>query len=224
MYGASNWRGQYEYSHSERVERRARQETQQQEVKFPQVDPELWPAFYNYLGARGLDAGLARDNGWYPTRHAKDDVPRILIPGTRTDGHIFWQARAISSSEKRRYQSPSGGRGDALILVRPENLYTVDRAALVEGPMDALAAAECGLLGISLMGNTPNKESLEHVAKLLECVSFFFVVSDSDALCESTRNMTWLRLRTKAKAQLWYPHPYKDLADMPFEKRAARFN
>lgn len=222
MFGSS-WRGNYSYSYDERAERRAQQKDQP-EVKFPPVNPELWSAFYGYLDGRGLDAELARTNGWYPTSQAKDSIPRILIPGKRTDGKVFWQARAIDPKEKRRYESPSGVRGDALIVVEPDfGEYAAGRAALVEGPMDALAAAECGVIGISLMGNTPNKESLEHVVKLLENIQLLYIVSDSDALRESTHTMTWLRLRTKAKAQLWYPHPYKDLADMPFEKRAMRF-
>jgi len=214
----SSWRGSYSYSYDARKERR---QGVSQEARYPPVSPDLWPMFYDYLIGRGLDAGLARDSGWYPTCRAQDTLPRILIPATRTDGRIFWQARAIDGGESRRYQSPSGSRGDALIIVRPESPI-IDRAALVEGPFDALAAAECGVLGIALMGNTPNQESLEHVAALLVPISMLYVISDSDALRESTHTMTWLRLRTSAKAQLWYPHPYKDLADMPFEKRAAR--
>jgi len=130
----SSWRGSYSYSYDARKERR---QGVSQEARYPPVSPDLWPMFYDYLIGRGLDAGLARDSGWYPTCRAQDTLPRILIPATRTDGRIFWQARAIDGGESRRYQSPSGSRGDALIIVRPESPI-IDRAALVEGPFDAL--------------------------------------------------------------------------------------
>ena len=52
------------------------------------------------------------------------------------------------------------------MMVKPFGKKVVPMAVIVEGPMDALAAAGEGYYGFALMGNTPPPEVLNHVIAL----------------------------------------------------------
>jgi hypothetical protein len=69
----------------------------------------------------------------------------------------------MDSLEPKRYQSPHGSRGNAVIVVYPLR-GMVKRLVICEGPMDALAAAAVGYLGIALMGNTPPSVCFDYIA------------------------------------------------------------
>jgi len=171
-----------------------------------------------YLEGRGLDYFLAAKNMWYPSTDAGDASPRIVMPGTsHIYGNVYWQARAMDDNPKR-YQSPYAPRGDAVIVVWPRN-KRISRSVVVEGPMDALAAAELGALGVALMGATPPDESLLLTATLVRG-TICIVVADCDAVEAATRFYTFL-LDAKVDTRMAVPAPYKDLAEMPSAERKA---
>lgn len=120
-----------------------------------------------YLEQRHLDPTLAQENGWYPSLDAQDCYPRIVISAiTHKAGHVYWQARDITGKAFIRYQSPQGPRHEALVRVFPYDKPL--GIVIVEGPMDALAAAGEGYVGIALMGMTPSKATLYHLFLLIE--------------------------------------------------------
>lgn len=142
----------------------------------------LWPlmditvksqnAMITYLRRRGLNDLLAEENGWYPSRHAGDDDLRIVIPAVSpVQGHAYWQARSVDDVVFR-YKSPFGQRHGAIIRVTAFPDSKGERATpfcvVVEGPMDALAAAECGYDSFAIMGITPGKDALTYLAKLID--------------------------------------------------------
>lgn len=176
---------------------------------YPPRAEELWPQFDQYLSDRGLDPALARVNNWYPSTSAGDAVPRIVIPCTNSAGAGYWQARAMQVTDKR-YQSPSVTRGDSVVVVWP----TGDPRAVVvvEGPMDALAAAGEGCLGVALMGNTPPARVLNFVSTLASSLPVL-VVGDSDALREASHTAGALAIRGR-KTQLVMLQGAKDLAEL----------
>ncbi len=158
-----------------------------------------------YLEKRRLSWPLAKANGWYPSQDAGDWLTRIVIPAQSTQlGHAYWQARAISPSAFIRYQSPKGPRLDAVVVVTPPPSPYVSSfkwepvTVLVEGPMDALAVAECGAMGIALMGATPGTTVLRSLYKRLKPMTPVFVMPDRDAVSEGQQ--TRLALASLGKA------------------------
>ncbi len=169
-----------------------------------------------YLEARGLCFRLARRNWWYGSYCAGDRAPRIVIPATsKIPGNVYWQARAMDDNPKR-YMSPLAPRGDAVVAVWPFNKEIV-RSVVVEGPMDALAAAETGCLGVALMGATPSQDALNLTATLV-CGTICSVVADMDAQ-EPAVGFARHLWTEGISASIVLPSPYKDLAEMPLEER-----
>ncbi len=144
----------------------------------PTCRPELWEDFSEYLEARDLDPELARYNGWFPVKYK--GCKRILIPCTNLGGVPYFQARAMTDDVELRYASPLAPRDDSIVLVWPEG--KVRGCVVLEGPMDALAAAGEGYLGIALMGNTPNDVVIEHLSGYVRKFQPVYVVPDADAL------------------------------------------
>lgn len=187
----------------------------------PKVTEGLWGDMYDYLFERNLDPNLAELNGWYPTERSvtRELHDRIVIPATRTDGGpAYWQAREMFQASKLRYQSPPIDRGDSLVIVYPE---TKDKNSLqrkrnvlvvVEGPMDALAAAACGVVGIAVMGNNPKREALDHLLRW-HCGSIAtLVVADSDSVGEAGQLAGFLSSCGERPARVVTVSPTKDLA------------
>lgn len=130
------------------------------------VDPNARFLCNGYLLKRELDPVLAQDNGWFPSRDAGDSFLRIVIPCvTHKATHVYWQARDVTGKAFLRYQSPKGNRHEALCVVHPEQ--ETQGNVIVEGPLDALAAAGAGYTGYSLMGMKPSQATLMHLALLL---------------------------------------------------------
>ena len=126
----------------------------------------------HYLESRCLSFNLAVENGWYPSTVAGDIWGRIVIPATsKIPGNYYWQARAIQKGIEPRYQSPCASRGDAIVVVWPGQRVTRRQVGcVVEGPMDALAAAGVGCVGIALMGVMPPEAALALTATFLRRV------------------------------------------------------
>ena len=205
----------YQHEDDERAEeRKARRPIS---APLPLCSSNRWWQFSQYLSGRGLDPDLAHDNFWYPSLCAGDDLPRIVIPATNMTGHCYWQARAMVDTEKR-YQSPPVPRGDSIIIVWPK--YTATKMVVCEGPLDALAAAECGCLGVSLMGNAPNRGVLNHVVSI--CPSLpLLVVGDTDDLAAAAGIAVPLSMRRPTKFVMLNTRDGKDLAALTFEQRKA---
>lgn len=122
-----------------------------------------------YLEKRNLDWKLARENGWYESDDCGDKYVmyrRVVIPAvTHKAGHVYWQARDLFGHSHIRYQSPKGPRHEALVQVTPESSRL--GVVVVEGPMDALAAAGAGYVSFALMGMIPSQATLYHLILLV---------------------------------------------------------
>lgn len=205
------------YAH-EIEERRARASYDPGDREMPVfAGPEYYEEQDEYLRSRGLSPRLARENGWYPSLEAGDSALRIVMPCSPSALN-HWQARAVDPKVEKRYQSSHGKRGPAVIVAYPK---AIDRlvVVIVEGPMDALAAAGAGVIGIALMGNTPSQEARGYIAETFAGYRAL-IVPDRDSVPEAARTQWQLASRGLAvtmRAVL----PWKDLAEVPREKRAA---
>ena len=187
--------------------------------RLPSCSQRLWPKFDDYLRGRKLNHALARANNWYPSRTV-DGYDRAVVTTTSDQpGNLYWQARllgALGSAPPldlpegvRRWESPHGiARGNAVCMVWPDQKN--GRSVVVEGPMDALAAAELGFLAVGLMGVTPAIEVLDLTSRLLRG-TVCLVVPDQHATKPMAMNLIELGSRG-LKCHL-ITHPFKDLAD-----------
>lgn len=163
-----------------------------------------------YLTRRRLNPGIARRNGWYPAH-----MPPgwgIVIPLV-ADKPVYQIRRARGEP---RYQT-FGDRGDAIaLLLGPQSQGRLPAAAIVEGPMDALAAAEILGLGVAMLGNAPPDAAILRAARLIDsCAENAILVPDSDSLQEAaklSRRLSQLGVRVLFRPP---PQGYKDLAEMP---------
>jgi len=197
-------------------------------------DNTVWPSMSTdeldvrdirvYLNERGLLPELAAKNDWYPSRHANDNFLRIVIPALTTkEGHVYWQARAVSSNVHIRYQSPKGPRHGALINMRafPDDVQgeSTREVVIVEGPMDALAAAQCGVDAIALMGINPGTIALEHLSKLVNKRPALIVL-DNEPHAQSQAQFLAMHLASAGStAHLAKLHHVKDIATMKLTPR-----
>jgi len=121
----------------------------------PERVPDLFPMQDNYLMGRNLSYAIARYNLWYPT---KLPGPRVVVPCTGG----FWQARTLDEDELR-YRSSKGSRSQAFCIVWPKKSRPL--TIVVEGPMDALAAAGLGAVGVASLGAHFGEYVVEWVCK-----------------------------------------------------------
>lgn len=179
----------------------------------------------NYLQGRDLSSRLADENGWYPSRNAMDNFLRIVIPAVSTfngfaSGHVYWQARAVSSNVHIRYQTPKGPRNGALIHVRafPDDEHS-RKVVIVEGPMDALAVAACGYDAIALMGMSPGDAALVHLVKLVAKRPALVVLDNEPEAQKAAHVIVMLLASTGRPAHNATIHYVKDIALMKFPMR-----
>lgn len=198
-------------------------EEQERKTQAAQVNTR-WPKYekavyeHPYLIARNLDTRTAEDNGWYVSWDAGDMNERIVIPAvTHIPTQVYWQARAVKQSVKLRYQSPSGPRNEAFILVLP--IKQKDGIVIVEGPMDALAAAGAGYIGISLMGMYPSLLTMAHVHQHFAEIDMPIMVAlDKGETANAIRIMTYFA--TQGRRVFQCELPKKDLAEcLPKERK-----
>lgn len=191
--------------------------------RLPTCSQRLWPKFDDYLRGRNLDYALARTNCWFPSRTV-DGYDRLVVPGSSDQpGNLYWQARLLDASGRakdgsgstistpRRWESPHGiARGNSVCLVWPRAPRPGRHAAIVEGPMDALAAAGEGFLAIALMGVNPSTEVLCLTAKLFRGTIPLIVMdlAAEAAMAENQAKLAELGLT----GTLVSPYPGKDLA------------
>jgi hypothetical protein len=186
----------------------------------PIPEASLWPEASKYLEDRHLSASLATANRWYASRRAGDNAPRIVIPCTNQSGLAYWQARLIDSpdaGERPRYTSPAVPRGDSIVVVWPFRSL-VTSVVIVEGAMDALAAAGEGAAGVALMGNRPTLEAFETICRFFPSERLV-VVPDMDSLREATGWLCALASLGR-RTEVIIPAPYKDLAAATPARRA----
>lgn len=204
-------------------------------TSYPESSSLLWGKFDKYLTGRGLHAETARRNMWFPSKNV-DGWGRVVVPCTSSQpGNLYWQARlldppvgpdkpeniaTIGRGMPRRWESPYDvSRGDAICVVWPslgeENWNR--KAALVEGPMDALACAEFGYLGVALLSAVPSEECLVLTSKILHGI-MTLAIMDTGAEDPMIFNAGWLRERG-VPCRLINPYPYKDIAACPQGER-----
>ena len=171
-----------------------------------------------YLEGRDLNYGLAIYNGWYPGYYSGS---RIIVPCFRSNGTLWWQGRALPDNHSTlRWDSPSGPRGDAIAIVRPKTVS--NWCACVEGPMDALAMAELGYVGIAILGSNPSIAVIGHLAQVMTA-SDRILIPDSDAVDR------WVHIQSclvgfGINARICLVEAgYKDVASMPLEDRREFF-
>ena len=192
----------------------------------PKLNSKLWDQMDFYLTHRELSCPTAKFNSWYPSTNAGDDYQRIVMPATNSKGWAYWQARLMETAtpEIKRYQSPAVPREDSVIIVWPEKSDHMPVLVLTEGPMDALAAATCGVPGIAVMGLHPSDMAIQFIkTKLANYVQHITFFADRDALPEAvqlSRRMAQQGLVISVST----PTPYKDLAAMPLQKRTDVLN
>lgn len=190
-------------------------------VPMPLRADDLLGVMEHYLTTRGLDASLARENGWYLSGHAGDSETRVVIPCVNSRGYAYWQARAVYAGTQKRYQSPSYASTDSLAVVWPRVTGLTRRAVVTEGPMDALAAAELGYVGVGLMGHNPSQDTYDFIIKMFPGFTFL-VVPDSDSLAAGIAITNRLSI-LGAMAQTRFPVGAKDLAGMTKAAREVFF-
>jgi hypothetical protein len=189
--------------------------------RFPSAAPDLEPVMKLYLSDRGLSFDLARSNGWYASRAANprylvDGIPRVVIPATsHIQGNVYWQGRDMSGRDPKRYTSPGAPSGDAVVVIWPKE--RTHRSVVVEGAMDALAAAEIGYTGVALMGLPTTPEAISLTAYLVRG-TMCSLVADSDAIPAMTQILLSL-IEKRCSARLLEPSPFKDLAEAPPDDR-----
>jgi hypothetical protein len=145
---------------------------------YPKVQLRYADTMSDYLGDRHLSYELAVFNGWYPTHYRGS--ARVVIPCSNSAGVPYFQARDMSGESELRYASPPAPRDDSVVLVWPE--LRAKGTVIVEGPMDALAAAGLGFLGIAVMGNQPTAEVIDHIVPYAKSFQPVIVLPDADAL------------------------------------------
>jgi hypothetical protein len=177
----------------------------------PKRDDTSTGKLITYVQHRDLNAKLALENGWYVSSVAGDEHWRIVIPCTHSNGRVYWQARAVDPAVEKRYQSPPYSAEGAFVLVWPE--ARPSGVVLVEGPFDALAAADCGYAGVAMMGNRPGANLLQNVVNQFPGQPVF-VVPDLDAIRAGAVTVGRLAL-IGVKAKLLIPVGAKDLSRMP---------
>lgn len=193
-------------------------------VVMPPEAEVLWSIQDQYLSSRGLDINVAVANQWYPTQD-RDGFARVVIPATSIENTWpYYQARLMHTDKGcpnyvPRYQSPAAPRGDALIVVHPEGSPV--GVVIVEGPMDALAAAGENYIGVALMGNKPSEKVFEHLVTLLSTFQLSTtILPDRDAFSEGAvlTSKLWTR---GIRCQLKAIHGAKDLAELSPSQRSS---
>ena len=182
---------------------------------FPERDPRFYGEMKIYLEERNLNFNIAIQNGWYPTI-AIDRFSRIVIPCSNPSGVVYYQARAMADGVKLRYRSPAATRADSIVYVVP--FLRAKGAVIVEGPMDALAAAGSGWFGIGLMGNMPGPGVISYVASLVKHLGRVLVVPDSDCIEMGSYIIGALAMHYVSSAFITIPEG-KDLAELSLKKR-----
>ena len=170
------------------------------------------------MKSRDLDPYIAKYNGWYPTVY--DGCIRIVIPATG-DKTEFWQARAIDDKWEPRYDSPPNPKRETVVFIAPARIKydLVASMVLVEGPMDALAAAGEKVLSIALMGNNPTNETLHLTNELITgIITRVLILEDRDSPGRLAGVMAYFATEMEVRLASC-PSPWKDLAAMPKEKR-----
>lgn len=200
---------------------------------YPSETHRFIPAMKAYLRVRDLSYEVALKNGWYPTENVKerDPVPRIVIPCTNKYDRPYWQARAMLP-HKLRYRSAKGGRFGSIVMVWPfhivvDPLHPEKRkpakhkdmpTVLVEGPMDALAAAGLGYFSIATMGALFSSYAIKYIEDHVSIKVPVIVVPDLD--CPQFGVETVQKLSAEGhKVLMRLPVGAKDLAGM---QRAGR--
>ena len=184
----------------------------------PPYEPRLQRSMEEYLVSRGLSPRIAEDNGWYPTMDYQL-CPRVVIPASSlVNSWPYYQARLIVEAHPnvKRYVSPAAPRGDALAVVFPSSCAL--GSIIVEGPMDALAAAGMGYVGVALMGNKPGEDVLDHIKEIVGVYGDCFVIPDRDAFQEGAELTAKLWTRG-VRCTLKSIQDAKDLAELSPERR-----
>ena len=204
----------YTHEYHERREPRA----PSRPVVLPPCIDRMSTRLQGYLQNRGLAYSLALENGWYPTIDS-DSYARVVIPASSLfNSWPYYQARLIVEAPPgvKRYVSPAAPRGDSLAIVFPGRRTL--GSIIVEGPMDALAAAGMGYVGIGLMGNTPNDLVLNHIEQVVTVYGNCYVIPDRDAFKQGAEVTAKLWARG-VRCTLKSIQGAKDLAELSPEHR-----
>ena len=183
----------------------------------PTPSPSAEVEMKRYLLGRKLSYNLAHENSWYASR-AIDGYDRIVIPCSNSLGIPYYQARAIDKWTFVRYNSPPASRKDSIALVWPRRTVQKRGTVIVEGPLDALAAAMLGYVGVGLMGNEPPEEVVNYIVQLVKATyEPVLIIPDLDH-AEMGAFMTGSLSAHGIEVSMRLPGK-KDLAGMSIEER-----
>ena len=175
-----------------------------------------------YLRDRGLSYTVARHNGWYGTKEL-DGVSRVIIPATNLQGARYWQARAmVRTLKSNRWKSARGSKNESIVVVWPIVQGPGVKLVIVEGPMDALAAATSKHIGLAAMGKINVGDVVEYVKSGLRHTQVFarlpvLIVPDVDSPEFGAQAITQLAL-AEINAEIRMPE-FEDLAALSRKKR-----
>ena len=174
----------------------------------------------NYLNSRRLSVEIAAANGWYSVE-ASDGVERICIPCLGEEW-AYWQSRAVEPSQGKRYMCPSWKRGGAYCRVYPTPIVGIPpkiypTVAVVEGPLDALAAAGETVVGIAMLGLHPPPDALANIVQETSLYPTRLLILDNDPEARKRGpDLVTLWGERHVSVELRFPpSPWKDLADCP---------
>ena len=110
----------------------------------------------NYLVQRRIDLNK------YPFFFSMDDrfKNRIIIPFYRHGNLIYWQARSIDPSEKKRYDNAPVGRDAVMFNIDKLNGFDRTPLFITEGVFDAMV-----IDGVSILGSKLNDSKTELLKK-----------------------------------------------------------
>ena len=176
-----------------------------------------------YLRDRDLSYTCARHNGWYATKKL-DGIPRVVIPATNMLGQRYWQARAMGpTAPLDRWKSARGSKNESIVVVWPNFTPTLKtKLVIVEGPMDALAAATSKCIGLAAMGKINVGDVVVYVKTSLEHTQLLsgtpvVIVPDLDSHEFGAKAITELAL-AGIRAEIRLPE-FEDLAYLSPKKR-----
>lgn len=177
-------------------------------------------ACMDYLRSRGFSEPVVTSQR-YGLRYAPIGkwARRLILPVTLDGSVVSWTARAIDEDRRPKYLMQS--------VVFPGLVYmprlSRDTMVIVEGPLDALKIAACGLdhVGaVALMGKALNSRKLLILTRLLADTRKVIFAPDADVDVIAAKRMQQLlaltRMGKPTIPTIKPPAPYKDAGAMPF--------
>jgi len=145
-------------------------------VRWPVIDAPTTVALtveaLRYLSDRGISEDFATQLGLRSVDHR-----RVFIPFFNELGElIWWTSRKHHSDDSSPKYLGASGKHPLYIPVRP--LPNVPKILIVEGPFDAIAAAQAGYCGVALSGKSLSRHLKAELQELLTPDMLAYIMLD----------------------------------------------